>query len=188
MPSPQHLGHRERAVTDTSYCGSDYRLNQEIDAEILEQSVSAWEQMLAAPALGGRAGQEIAAKRPRFRGARLKEETTSYARMLTDAGLTLGVCDWGFCVYREEHSACLGNAVGPNPARREPSTCARCKNFTVSPTHRRYWLDQVDRHEALLHEPALPRQTLLIARSRLEEARTMIRAIDNATCKEGNHG
>ena len=77
---------------------------------------------------------------------------------------------------------------GPNPARREPSTCARCKNFAVSPTHRRYWLDQVDRHEALLHEPALPRQTLLIARSRLEEARTMIRAIDNATCKEGNHG
>ena len=184
----QHLGHRERAVTDTSYCGSDYRLNQEIDAEILEQSVSAWEHMLATPALGGRAGQDIAAKRPRFRGARLKEDIRSYARMLTDAGLTLGVCDWGFCVYREEHSACLGNAIGPNPARREPSTCAGCKNFAVSPKHRPYWLDQVDRHEALLHEPALPRQTLQIARSRLEEARAMIRAIDNAACKEGNHG
>ena len=120
----QHLGHRERAVTDTNYCGSDYRLNREIDAEILEQSVSAWEHMLATPALGGRAGQDIAAKRPRFGGARLKEDIKSYARMLTDAGLTLGVCDWGFCVYREEHSACLGNAIGPNPARREPSTCA----------------------------------------------------------------
>ncbi|MDE0488600.1 MAG: hypothetical protein OXI07_05340 [Gammaproteobacteria bacterium] len=184
----QHLGHRERAVTDTSYCGSDYRLNQEIDAEILEQSVAAWEHMLATPALGGRAGREIAARRPRFRGARLKEDIKSYARMLTDAGLTLGVCDWGFCVYREEHSACLGNAVGPNPARREPSTCARCRNFAVTPRHRSYWLDQVDRHEALLHEPALPRQTLQIARSRLEEARAMMRAIDNAQCKEGNHG
>ena len=183
----QHLGHRERAVTDTNYCGSDYRLNQEIDAEILEQSVNAWEHMLATPALGGRAGQEIVARRPRFRGARLKEEITAYARMLTDAGLTLGVCDWGFCVYREEHSACLGNPVGPNPARREPSTCARCRNFAATPLHRPYWVEQVDRHEALLREPALPRQTLRIARSRLDEARSMIRAIDNTPSKEGAH-
>ena len=181
----QHLGHRERAVTDTNYCGSDYRLNREIDAEILEQSVSAWEHMLATPALGGRAGQDIAAQRPRFRGARLKEGINAYARMLTDAGLTLGVCDWGFCVYREEHSACLGNAVGPNPARREPSTCARCKNFAATAQHRPYWVEQADRHQALLHEPALPGQTLRIARSRLDEARSMIRAIDNTPTKEG---
>jgi integrase len=44
----QHLGHRERAQTDHGYVGSDYRLNQEIDAEILKQSVAAWEHMLAA--------------------------------------------------------------------------------------------------------------------------------------------
>ena len=105
--------------------------------------------------------------------------------MLTDAGLTLGVCDWGFCVYREEHSACLGNAVGPNPTRREPSTCARCRNFVATPKHRPYWLDQVNRHQALLHEPALPLQTLRIARSRRDEARSMIRAIDNAPSREG---
>ena len=182
----QHLGHRERSVTDTYYCGTDYRLNQEIDAAILEQSAAAWEYMLGTPVLGGRAGREIVAKRPRFRGARLKEEIKNYARMLTDAGLTLGVCDWGFCVYREEHSACLGNAVGPNPALREPSTCVRCKNFVVSRKHRPYWLEQVDRHEALLHEPALPRQTLRIARSRLEEARTVIQTIESAALEENS--
>ena len=182
----QHLGHRERAVTDAYYCGYDYHLKEEIEAEIIEQSVTAWEHMLAAPALGGRAGQEIVAKRPRFRGARLKEDIRSYARMLTDAGLTLGVCDWGYCVYREEYSACLGNVAGPNPARREPSTCARCKNFAVSKQHRPYWVTQADRHEALLREPALPRQTLHIARRRLEEARAVIRAIDNAPGNQGN--
>ena len=63
---------------------------------------------------------EIVAKRPRFRGSRMKQDLRSYARLLVDAGLVLGVCDWGYCVYREEHSACLGNATGPNPARREP--------------------------------------------------------------------
>ncbi|SWQ06793.1 Uncharacterised protein [Klebsiella pneumoniae] len=174
----QHLGHRERAVTDQSYCGSDYRLNEEIDAEILEQSAAAWEHMLAAPGLGGRAGAEIIAKRPRFRGARLKQDIKSYARTLVDAGLVLGVCDWGFCVYREDGSACLGNATGPNPARREPSTCARCANFVVAEEHRPYWDNQVQRCEQMLNDPSLPLQTLRIARERMREAQVLIRSID----------
>ena len=166
----QHLGHRERGITDRGYAGTDYRLNREIDAGILEQSVSAWEHMLSTPQLGGRAGAEILAKRPRFRGARMKQDLKRYARMLVDSGLTLGVCDWGFCVYRQEHSACLGSTTGPNPLRREPSTCASCRNFAVSRQHRAYWLEQARRHEALLNEPALPTQTLKIARERLKEA------------------
>jgi hypothetical protein len=184
----QHLGHRERAQTDHGYVGSDYRLEQEIDAEILEQSVAAWEHMLATPGLGGRAGAEIVAKRPRFRGSRMKQDLKSYARLLVDAGLVLGVCDWGFCVYREEHSACLGNAAGPNPARREPSTCARCKNFAVSAQHRPYWLEQVRRCERLLNEPALPLQSLRIVRERLNEANILLRAIDAGGLPETDHG
>lgn len=182
----QHLGHRDRTVTDLCYAGNDYRLNSEIDAAILEQSVAAWEHMLAAPGLGGRAGVEIIARRPRFRGARLKQDIKSYALMLVDAGLVLGVCDWGFCVYREEHSACLGNAAGPNPERREPSTCARCKNFSVSAQHRPYWVEQVKRSEALLNEPALPMQTLRIVRDRFNEAQSLIRAIDAQAKKSGD--
>jgi len=174
----QHLGHRERGITDQGYVGTDYRLNLEIEAGILEQSVSAWEHMLSTPQLGGRAGAEILAKRPRFRGARMKQDLKRYARMLVDSGLTLGVCDWGFCVYRQEHSACLGSTTGPNPLRREPSTCASCRNFAVSPQHRAYWLEQARRHEALLNEPALPTQTLKIARERLKEALAMVRSID----------
>jgi hypothetical protein len=184
----QQFGHRERSVTDHAYAGSDYRLNHEIDAVILEQSVTAWEHMLAAPGLGGRAGAEIMTKRPRFRGARQKGELKRYARLLVDAGLVLGVCDWGFCIYREEFSACLGNARGPNPARREPSTCASCKNFAVSAQHRPYWVHQLHRHEALLEEPALPRQTLGIVRERVGEARRLLRAIDAEATDEDTHG
>ncbi|MGF6880257.1 hypothetical protein [Paraburkholderia sp. MM5477-R1] len=174
----QQLGHRERAVTDTSYAGNDHRLNDEIESAVLDQSVNAWEHMLSSPTLGGLAGAEIVARRPRFRGATLKQDIQSYARMLVDAGLVLGVCDWGFCVYREEHSACLGNASGPNPVRREPSTCARCRNFSVSTQHRSYWDSQLSRNEELLNEPALPAQTLRIVRQRITEARAIITAID----------
>lgn len=176
----QHLGHRERGMTDRGYTGTDYRLNREIEAGILEQSVSAWEHMLSTPQLGGRAGAEILAKRPRFRGARMKQDLKRYARMLVDSGLTLGVCDWGFCVYRQEYSACLGSTTGPNPLRREPSTCASCRNFVVSKQHRTYWLEQALRNEALLNEPALPTQTLKIARERLKEALAIVRSIDAA--------
>ncbi len=183
----QQLGHRDRTVTDSGYVGNDFALIEEIDAHILDESVSAWEHMLSTPELGGRAGAEILAKRPRFHGVRMKQDVRSYARLLVEAGLTLGVCDWGFCVYRQEHSACLGTASAPNPIRREPSTCSRCRNFVVAEKHRPYWQEQVRRHEALLNEPALPRQTLQIARERLVEAFAMLRSIDAKSQEDQKH-
>jgi integrase len=182
----QHLGHRDRSVTDSGYSGTDHDLEREIRTEVLERSVAAWEHMLSTPQLGGRAGHEILAKRPVFRGARMKVELKSYARTLVEAGLVLGVCDYGYCVYRQEYSACRGNSAGPNPVHREPSTCARCLNFAVSTSHRPYWLDQSKRCEALLNEPALPTQTLKIARERLEEARAVLASIDKSV-KDGAH-
>ena len=173
----QHLGHRERAMTDSGYAGTDYALEREIRAEVLEQSVAAWEHMLSTPELGGRAGREILARRPQFHGVRMKSELKSYARALVEGGLTLGVCDYGYCVYRQPYSACRGTHTGPNPVYREPSTCARCLNFAVSTPHRPYWTEQLQRCEALLSEPALPTQTLKIVRERLEEARSVLRSI-----------
>jgi len=175
----QHFGHRDIRQTDQGYIGTDYQLYREIDTAVLDQSVSAWELMLSARTLGGRMGAEILARRPRFRGARVKQEIQAYARMLAETGLTLGVCEWGYCVYREEVSACHGSPTAPDPVRREPSTCARCKNFSVTQAHRPYWLEQVDRYERLLNDPALPSQTLKIARGRLDEARAMIRSLDD---------
>src|SRR6266481_172879 len=96
--------------------------------------------------------------------------------MLTDSGLTLGVCEWGYCVYREEFSACHGSHTGPDPVRREPSTCARCKNFSVTDAHRPYWIDQADRYQLLLNDASLPTQTLKISRARLDEARSLLRS------------
>ena len=177
----QHLGHRDVRQTDQAYVGTDYQLSREIETAVLDQSVSAWEHLLSARTLAGSLGIEVLARRPRFRGARVKQEIRAYARMLAESGLTLGVCEWGYCVYREEFSACHGSATAPDPVRREPSTCARCKNFSVTDAHRPYWIDQIDRYERLLNDPALPTQTLKIARARLEEARALIRTMDSPT-------
>jgi hypothetical protein len=183
----QQLGHRDRSITDSGYAGTDYVLEREIQGEVLERSVSAWEHMLSAPQLGGRGGSEILAKRPPFRGARMKSDIKTYARMLVEAGLVPGVCDYGYCVYRQEYSACRGNAVGPNPVYREPSTCVRCLNFAVSTVHRSYLLEQMRRCELLLNEPGLPTQSLKIARERLEEARATLRSMDSSVMEE-SHG
>ncbi len=175
----QHLGHRDVRHTDRSYVGTDYQLEREIESAVLDQSVCAWEQMLQARTLGGRMGTEILARRPRFRGVRVKQKIRAYARLLAESGLTLGVCEWGYCVYRADFSACHGSASAPDPVRREPSTCVRCKNFSVTEVHRPYWTNQVDRYERLLNDPALPTQTLKIARARLEEAQSVLRAMDS---------
>jgi integrase len=175
----QHLGHRDVRQTDQAYVSNDYQLDREIETAVLDQSVCAWEQMLSARTLAGRMGAEILARRPRFRGAHVKQDVRAYARMLAETGLPLGVCEWGYCVYREEFSACHGSATAPDPVRREPSTCARCKNFSVTDTHRPYWSDQVDRYQRLLNDPALPTQTLKIARARVDEARALIRLMDS---------
>jgi integrase len=173
----QHLGHRDRSVTDKGYVGNDYALHEDIEQHILEQSVSAWEEMLSAPTLGGRGGSHIMTRRPRFRGRKMKQDLRSFAQLLVQAGLTLGVCDWGYCIYRQEHSACLGSTTGPNPIYREPSTCGRCRNFVVTDKHRPYWEAQLERHQALLNERDLPRQTLKIARDRLTRATKILSSL-----------
>jgi len=133
--------------------------------------------MLTARSLGGRMGAMVLARRPKFRGGRATREIRAYARTLASAGLTLGVCDWGYCVYREDYSACRGSMTAPDSVRREPSLCIGCKNFAVSDAHRPYWTDQVKRYEQLLNDPRLPTQTLKIARTRLEEARSLLRSM-----------
>lgn len=173
----QQLGHRERAITDFSYSGQDYDLSSEIDSIIVEQSISAWEHMLETPLLGGRAGAEIISKRPSFQGASMKQEITTYARILVDAGLTLGVCDWGYCIYRKEFSSCKGSNYGPSPLRREPSTCASCKNFALTKEHTPYWEYQVIRSLEILEQPDIPLQTARLARARIEEASKLIQKI-----------
>ena len=47
---------------------------------------------------------------------------------------------------------------------------------------------QLRRHEALLDEPALPRQTLGIVRERVDEARRLLRAIDAEVTEEDRNG
>jgi hypothetical protein len=110
-----------------------------VDAQTLEETRTALEELLTSAHLGGKAGQ-LMSSRSRFRGRTRDGELAAYVDFLIeDSGMRLGVCDWGYCVCRSGTAACIGDERGPNPLWRTESTCASYANFAVTDHHRTVW-------------------------------------------------
>jgi len=164
-----HFGHVTRLMTDASYVGTDFELGELIDAEMLDETREALEELLTATRLGGTAGRAIAAG-SRFRGRTRDGDVREYVEfILRETDMRLGACDWGYCVYRRESSACLGDDRGPNPVLRTQSLCAGCTNFAVTERHRSVWAARRQRHADLLAHPALDPESRALAAARIEE-------------------
>ena len=177
----EHLGHFDKLITEQGYGYFDDQLQQEIDHQIVQDSHAAFEAMLSAESLAGKAGREISQTRARFYGEMTDNDIQKIAIMCVDAGLQLGVCDWGFCVYRPEYSACHGTIHGPNPVQREPGTCMKCKNFVVTENHKGYYEGQRERYRPLMQKKGIPEQTREVATARYNEATQIIRSLESDT-------
>lgn len=170
----EHLGHVSRVMTDRSYVGTDFDLADLIDAQTLQETRTVLEDLLTASALAGQAGRRIAA-RSGFRGRTVDSEIRAYVdQVLRDTDMRLGVCDWGYCVYRQESSACQGDRNGPNPALRTQSACVACPNFAVSDKHRPVWASRRERNLALLDHPGLDPASRALAQTRADECNTIL--------------
>jgi len=181
-----HFGHVNRVMTDRGYVGTDFELVDLIDAQTLQETRSVLEDLLTTQALAGRAGRRIA-ERSRFRGRTVDTEVRAYIdQILNETDMRLGVCDWGYCVYRQESSACQGDRDGPNPALRTQGACVTCANFAVSDKHRPVWASRSERNLALLRHPGLDPASQALARARLEECDTILRAL--AADQAASHG
>lgn len=173
-----HLGHVTRAMTDRGYVGTDFRLGELIDRHAQEETRAALEEMLTAPVLGGKAGRMIA-QRSRFRGRTRDGDVQAYVDFLmAETDLRLGVCDWGYCVYRAETSACFGGDTGPNPALRTQATCSTCANFAVTPRHRPVWEARRSRNLMLLDQPALDAGSRALAEARIAECDRILAGLE----------
>jgi integrase len=174
----EHLGHVSRVMTDRGYVGTDFALDELIDRHAQEETRAALEELLTATALGGRAGR-IVAGRSQFRGRTRDGNLQAYVNFLmAETDLRLGVCDWGYCVYRPETSACLGNEKGPNPVLRPESVCASCANFSVTTKHRPVWEARRARNVELLEQPTLDPQSLALAAARVSECDRILAQLD----------
>jgi hypothetical protein len=164
-----HFGHVTRIMTDRAYVGTDFELGELIDAQALDETRAALEELLTASQLAGRAGRMIAA-RSRFRGRTRDGDLAAYIDFLIDeSSMRLGVCDWGYCVYRAESAACRGDEHGPNPTWRTESTCVSCANFAVTQRHRPVWEARRNRNLGLIANTRLDSVSLALARTRIAE-------------------
>jgi integrase len=181
-----HLGHVSRVMTDRGYVGTDFHLDELIDAHAQEETRAALEEVLTAAALGGKAGRRIAA-RSQFRGRTRDGDVQAYVDFLmAETDLRLGVCDWGYCVYRPESSACFGGEAGPNPALRTETTCSTCANFAVTARHRPVWEARRARNLKLLDQPALDAGSRTLAVARIAECDRILEQLDHG--REDRHG
>jgi hypothetical protein len=174
-----HFGHVTRIMTDHAYVGTDFELGELIDAQTLDETRAALEELLTASQLAGRAGRMIAA-RSNFRGRTRDGDLTSYIDFLIDeSGMRLGVYDWGYCVYRVESAACHGDENGPNPTWRTESTCISCANFAVTQRHRPVWEARRNRNLDLIANTTLDPVSLALARTRIAECDRILAELDN---------
>lgn len=173
----KHLGHITRAITDRGYVGTDFELADLIDAQVVEETRHALEELLVAPQLAGKAGRMLSERSP-FRGRTRDGDFDAYVNaIMADSGMRLGVCDWGYCLYRQENAACRGDERGPNPALRTQSTCASCANFVVSEKHRPVWEARRQRNLSLMALP-LDLESAKLARDRVDECDRVLAQFD----------
>ena len=175
----QHYGHLYTAILDKAYIGSDFELHHLIDEESQNDLEEGLTDLLSNKHLGGKAGDKLSKIRDKanvlYRG---KSVLKSVVKMLIHDGVTLAPCDWGYCVYAQDLSACKGDDSGPNPIFREPNTCSTCSNFAVTARHKIWWEDRVKREESFLKQSNLSTQTIEIVRTRLNRSREILKTLN----------
>jgi integrase len=176
-----HLGHVHRAMTDRAYVGTDFELAELIDDQTAEETRKALEDLLLAPHVAGKAGIMLSERSP-FRGRTRSGDVDVYiTEILVETDMRLGVCDWGYCLYRRETSACLGGECEPNPVLRTQSTCRTCANFAVTDRHRHVWEARLERNTMLTERDDLDAESRALAEARIQESRCILDQLD-----EGN--
>ena len=121
-------------------------------------------------------------ERSPFRGRTRSGDIDVYiTKILAETDMRLGVCDWGFCLYRRETSACLGGECEPNPVLRTQSTCSTCANFAVTDRHRHVWEARLERNTMLTQREDLDAESRALAEARIQETRRILDQLD-----EGN--
>lgn len=174
----KHLGHVTRAMTDRGYVGTDFELTALVDEQAITDTRAALEDLLVAPRLAGKAGRQLSERSP-FRGRTQGGDLDVYiTQLLAETDMRLGVCDWGYCLYRRESSACLGSEREPNPGLRTQSVCVTCANFAITEKHRPVWTGRMERNQALLERTDLDPESRRLATARISECRRILVMLD----------
>lgn len=173
-----HYGHAYREFTDRVYVGTDFELMQLLEEEDREDLVRTLTNLLSSSRMAGKAAERIEDYRrthrndPSFAG---RASLHTLVESLVSKGIKLAPCSWGYCVYSEAHSACHGDAIGPNDIFRAPDVCATCANFVVTQEHHAWWNERAQREEQFLAQRDLSAQARELVERRLSNSKTILR-------------
>lgn len=171
-------GHLEASVTDTYYVGLDRDLSTLLEEENANEVVSAMDDLISADYIYTNLPTPVISESlSRMSGVLERASTNIEVMRMLGAGVVLGPCDWGYCFYREARSRCDGNAEGPNPAKRTPSTCVGCLNFTATAKHALWWELRREDLISFLKLRGIPEQSRRIAEDRLASAELILKKI-----------
>jgi len=172
-----HFKHVSIAMTSRGYVGTDFELHELIDEEARAETALALDRLLSSDRLGGRIGERIVARNHAFRGRAGEQVRRDYIRfVLAETDLRVRGCDYGWCVFQAETAKCGGERA-PNEARRGPSVCASCSNFTVDDRHVPYWQDRRRRNQELMDQAEGPLIRAVLAEA-VAECDLVLRGID----------
>jgi integrase len=171
------LGHAYRSFTDDNYVGMDHSLVRLIKEEDRKELARGLETLLTCRAVGGKAAaglDGVRAQVAKFRGRRM---LVTLIETLIDKGVVLAPCDWGFCVYSRDYSACGGDDNGPNAITRSPDVCAGCQNLFVTEKHLLWWSDRAQDQQDFLKRKNIPLQAREIVENKLRKTRGVLTRI-----------
>lgn len=171
-------GHLEARITDTYYVGLDRDLSTLLEEENANEVVSAMDDLISAENVYTNLPTPVIAESiSRMNGVLERASTNLEVMRMLGAGVVLGPCDWGYCFYREARSRCDGDANGPNPGKRTPSTCAGCLNFTATAKHAPWWELRRQDLISFLKLRGIPEQSRRIAEERLASTELILKKI-----------
>jgi integrase len=181
----QHYGHLYTALLDRVYVGSNFELQSLIDKESQAELEQGLTDLLTSKHIGGKAGELMQSIRQShvstFRG---KTSITALVKKFIKDGVVLAPCDWGYCVYAQDQSACGGNFQGPNAIAREPNVCATCGNFAVTERHLAWWNERAEREEKFLKSTDINLQSREISSQRLTRSRNILKSLTDTKSKK----
>lgn len=183
-----HYGHVYAAVLDRHYVGNDFRLDELIRAEDIDELRLGLSKILESTNIGGKAGASIMVARDKIAstaGLRGKLTLDGLVEKLIQSGLILAPCDWGYCVYARELSKCKGSMSGPNPIQRAPSVCASCANFAVVDHHLPWWERRYSEQSNFLNRVGIPEQTRRVVSAQLEMTEKILSGVVRRRTGEG---
>lgn len=177
----EHFGHVWLWVTDGVYSsGRDKGMLAMLRQSQLEQMRAGFAKLLSAPIIAGKGSAQFENMRREVQQRSFQGKLTMEAMIevhIKRGSLKLAPCSWGYCVYEQALSACKGTDARPNEVTRNPSLCADCSNFVVTPEHRTFWEDRCRKDAEFLVHPDLPEQSRAYAQSRMVVSEEILRKL-----------